>query len=112
MWLVLCCPLLRLAAPFAKCTCRGLQCVSGNCTTAIYVGHRGTDSKGASMTSAYQIEQLNQYSFVNWFQSVSLGIASRPACGEACMQHCSTAGDGSEGAASRVLLAWVTFRVV
>ncbi len=47
--------------------------MSGNCTTAIYVGHRGTDSKGAAMTSAYQIEQLNQYSFVNGFQSVRQG---------------------------------------
>ncbi|GAB4822799.1 hypothetical protein N2152v2_009845 [Parachlorella kessleri] len=67
-------PQTSCAAPFAKCACRGLACVSGNCTTAIYVGHRGTDSKGAAMTSAYQIEQLNQYSFVNWFQSLFMKI--------------------------------------
>jgi hypothetical protein len=70
----------RCAAPFVDCACRGLGCVSGNCTTGIYVGHRGTDSKGAAMETAYQIQQLNQFSVTNWLQKVRSTNASCYLC--------------------------------
>lgn len=47
-----------------------MACTKGNCTTSIYIAHRGTDRKGRAMQSAYQLDQLNSLSFTNWFSEV------------------------------------------
>lgn len=75
-----------LAADFENCKCRGLSCVS-NCTTSIYVGHRGSDRKGATMQSAYQIEQLNSYSVTGWLSDVSCRASGDSRAWPACKEQ-------------------------
>ncbi|KAL4431119.1 hypothetical protein ABPG75_006375 [Micractinium tetrahymenae] len=60
---------------FDACTCNaGLNCPANNCTTSVYVGHRGSDKPGRSMQSGYQIEQINKYSLTSFFWKIIDGV--------------------------------------
>ncbi|PSC76437.1 Armadillo repeat-containing 8 [Micractinium conductrix] len=51
-----------------ECICNaGLSCPANNCTTTVYVGHRGSDAPGRALQSGFQIEQINQYSVTSFF---------------------------------------------
>lgn len=56
------------ATSFESCECAlGLKCPSNNCTTTVYLGHRGSDKSGRVLESGYQIQQINQYSITSFF---------------------------------------------
>jgi hypothetical protein len=55
---------------FDECACNAtnpLQCAASNCTSAIYVGHRGSDKPGRTMKTGSQIEKINQFSITSFF---------------------------------------------
>lgn len=94
-------PQTSCGAKIDDCSCRGLDCVSGNCTTAIYLAHRGTDRRGAVMQSAYQIQALNDYSVVTWFSKLWSKIDS------AYDNQGSLIGNVGEGAGSGSVIVQV-----
>lgn len=68
-----------------------MPCVS-NCTTSIYVGHRGTDREGATMESGQQIEHLmNSSSIIDVGCHAGGGSRLVGLDGDqrrSCAQHC------------------------
>ncbi|PRW58472.1 Armadillo repeat-containing 8 [Chlorella sorokiniana] len=55
---------------FDECACNAtnpLQCAASNCTSAIYVGHRGSDKPGRTMKTGSQIQKINQFSITSFF---------------------------------------------
>lgn len=66
---------LPAAGSFDECKCnKGLDCPANNCTTTVYVGHRGSDAPGRSMKTGYQIQQINQYSITSFFWKLIDGV--------------------------------------
>jgi hypothetical protein len=60
-------PMSTCAVPLNECICRGLNCNAGDCVTTIYTGARGSSDSGQSFTSAYQIQNINQFSITGIF---------------------------------------------
>lgn len=56
---------------FDSCICNGgLNCPANNCTTTVYLGHRGSDRPGRAMETGYQISQINKLSITNFFWNI------------------------------------------
>lgn len=68
-------PSLRSPGDPNECICNaGLSCPANNCTTTVYVGHRGSDAPGRALQSGFQIEQINQYSVTSFFWKLIDGV--------------------------------------
>lgn len=63
-------PMSTCAVPLPACICRGLNCNAGDCVTTIYTGARGSSDSGQSFTSAYQIQNINQFSITGIFSTL------------------------------------------
>lgn len=68
-------PQSACAWSFDSCLCDGgLTCPANNCSTTVYLGHRGSDKAGRAMDTGYQIEQINQFSVTSWYWKIVNGI--------------------------------------
>lgn len=85
------------AGSFQECACdKGLECPANNCTTTVYVGHRGSDKPGRTMQTGYQIQQINQYSITSFFWKLIDGVRSplQLRCRQLHGRHCNRLARG------------------